>query len=403
MESTQRHREVAPLLLQADLESPAWVLDVDRMCQLARGLAPLRAAGCRLLYSAKALPAAAVLTALAPHLDGYGASSLYEARLIRETVGPSRAVQLTTPGLRAEEVPELSALCDAISFNSLSLLARHAGQITGACSIGLRINPECSSLDDPRYDPCRPHSKLGVPVSQLEAVIRNDPHALVPVQGLHLHTHFEGCDFQPLRRVVERLGPVLDAWPGVLRWVNLGGGYWVDTPARIAELVALLSAVRRRWGVEPLFEPGKGLVGEAGWLVARVLDVFEVDGRLVAVLDTSVNHLPEVFEYQVRPPVAGANDAGGVEMLLYGSTCLSGDCFGSYRFDAPLRVGDPVLFPGVGAYTLIKAQRFNGLPLPGVYLLRDGKLGLWWRDDYRNYRAQWRPAVAESVGNPIEV
>jgi carboxynorspermidine decarboxylase len=38
------------------------------------------------------------------------------------------------------------------------------------------------------------------------------------------------------------------------------------------------------------------VVEETGYLVASVLDTFESDGRVIAVLDTSVNHLPEVFE-----------------------------------------------------------------------------------------------------------
>jgi len=34
---------------------------------------------------------------------------------------------------------------------------------------------------------------------------------------------------------------------------------------------------------------------------------------------------------------------------------------GQYRFDKPLKLGDRVAFKNVGAYSLVKANRFNGL------------------------------------------
>ena len=108
-----------------------------------------------------------------------------------------------------------------------------------------------------------------------------------------------------------------------------------------------------------------------GYLVSEVLDLFQSDGKGVAVLDTTVNHMPEVFEYQYRPEVLGHSDAGSQEYVLAGISCLAGDVFGEYRFDEPLRVGSRVVFTDVGAYTIVKASTFNGIPLPTVYELRD--------------------------------
>ena len=97
------------------------------------------------------------------------------------------------------------------------------------------------------------------------------------------------------------------------------------------------------------------------------------DGKEVAVLDTTVNHMPEVFEYQFRPEVLGHSDAGPHEYVLAGMSCLAGDVFGEYRFDEPLRVGSRVVFTDAGAYTIVKANTFNGIPLPTVYELRDDR------------------------------
>ena len=123
-------------------------------------------------------------------------------------------------------------------------------------------------------------------------------------------------------------------------------------------------------------EPGAALVRDGGVFVASVVDLIDTDGRTVAVLDTSVNHMPEVFEYSdlpgIEPEVLGHRDdlpAGeGFGYVLAGSTCLAGDLFGTYRFAEPLAIGSRVVFPAMGAYSLVKAHMFNGQPLPNIYL-----------------------------------
>ena len=126
-------------------------------------------------------------------------------------------------------------------------------------------------------------------------------------------------------------------------------------------------------------EPGASLVRDGGVFVASVaVDFIDTDGQSVAVLDTSVNHMPEVFEYcdlpDIEPDVIGHRDdlpAGeGFGYVLAGSTCLAGDLFGSYRFAEPLAIGSRVVFPAMGAYSLVKAHMFNGQPLPNIYLER---------------------------------
>lgn len=60
------------------------------------------------------------------------------------------------------------------------------------------------------------------------------------------------------------------------------------------------------------------------------------------------------------------SDQGKYEVILAGCTCLAGDVFGEYRLNEPLKVGDKVVFKNVGAYSLIKANRFNGYALPSM-------------------------------------
>jgi carboxynorspermidine decarboxylase len=83
-----------------------------------------------------------------------------------------------------------------------------------------------------------------------------------------------------------------------------------------------------------------------------------------------VNHLPQVFEYQYRPAIVSSRPDAPYEYLIAGRSCLAGDLFGEYRFATPLEIGSIVTFSGVGSYTLVKSQMFNGINLPTIYFMR---------------------------------
>jgi carboxynorspermidine decarboxylase len=370
------------------LRSPAVVFDLDRVEQNLKAFEPIRAgSGLRLLYSIKALPLFALLQRMLPWVDGFSVSSLFEAKLARAALPAGGLVHITTPGIRPDELDEIAVVADHVSFNSIGQWRRYAGGTRASC--GLRINPQRSFGLDPRYDPCRAASKLGAPLPAVVNILRSEPEAFAGLAGLHVHTMFGSTELEPLRltfaAVEEALAPLL---PG-LRWFNLGGGY-VLSGDRINQLGELATALRRTYGFEVLFEPGKAIVSNAGFLVATVIDCFESGGQRVVVLDTTVNHLPEVFEYQTQPAVLGTDADGPYGYLLAGSSCLAGDLFGEYRFTKPLEIGARVVFAEVGAYALVKASRFNGINLPAIYACQaDQAPELFKEYRYADYRDYW--------------
>jgi len=366
--------------------SPAFVLDEAEIIKTLKALDSLRQqCGCKVLYSIKALPFSAVMEMAKPWVDGFSVSSLFEARLADEILAGQGSIHLTTPGIRQDELDELSLLCSHISFNSLPQHQRFSETAKAQASVGLRLNPKLSFLHDDRFDPCRQHSKLGVAIDEL---FRST--CLDQIQGLHVHNIFSATDFTPLIKTVEKLQPLVgDGW-AQLKWLNLGGGYLFDQIEDHSPFVGLVTQLKNDFAIDVYIEPGKAVVGHAGHLMATVLDSFVSDGKAIAVLDTSVNHNPEVFEYQRQPELHEHDLNGQYATVLAGSTCLAGDVFGEYLFKEPLAVGDRVIFKNVGAYSLIKANRFNGYNLPDIYVSNSGQIKKLKHYTYQDYRQQWR-------------
>ena len=361
-------RNIASKLASAlvdKIETPALVYDEQRLnLLLAHVLSCRKRAGFKLLYAVKASALSDILLQLAPQIDGFAVSSLFEARLIRNLF-PSSELHFTTPGIRSDEISELGDLCEYISFNSIPQLERYGIELAQGTSLGIRVNTRISSVEDHRYDPCSSKSKLGIPIEMAAAVLTSFP---TNIEGLHIHTNADSSDFGELLANVEVL---IQAVPeGLqLKWVNLGGGYLFEDAPDLLPLIQAVGLVQEKFGAEVFVEPGAGLVRSGGFLVSSILDIFEVDGSQIAVLDTTVNHMPEVLEFDYSPGVIGQQEDGPFEYTLAGSTCLAGDIFGTYRFAEALSVGGKIVFEDAGAYTLAKAHRFNGVNLPEVGLV----------------------------------
>ena len=363
----------------AALRTPCYVIDEERLKDNGRILASVAEnTGCRILLAQKAFSNYDFYPVLAPYLAGTEASGLYEARLGAEEM-PGKEVHVFCAAYRADEFDELLKYADHIVFNSVRQLkqfgktAKESGK-----SVGLRINPECSTQEGHViYDPCAPGSRLGVTREIWNREMTDDLICLL--DGLHFHTLCEqdaDALAATLEAVEQGFGNVLPR----MKWLNMGGGHHItredyDRPL----LEKLIRRTQDRWNLQVYLEPGEAVALNAGYLVTTVLDVTENRGIRTAVLDVSAAcHMPDVIEMPYTPPLLNGEADGNPEnpYRLAGPTCLAGDVIGEYSLDRDPVPGDRLVFGDMAIYTTCKNNTFNGMPLPDIYSMdRQGRFG----------------------------
>ena len=387
---TQRKtlNKLTPELL-GTVDTPVLIYDHSKLeTLLDLALAAKENAGCKLLYAVKAMPLLNLLHQLAPRVDGFAISSAFEALLVTNHF-PGSQLHFTSPGVRPDEVAVIGSLCGYVSANSRSQIELFGTRQDWKGSLGIRVNTRVSNVPDSRYDPCRPSSKLGIPVEEATKLYMSNGYE---IDGLHIHTNADSTDFGELLTNVEVL---LEAFSDkvIVKWVNLGGGYLFEETSA-APLSQAVNLVHSTLGAEVFIEPGAGMVRAAGFLVSSVLDILFVDGNRIAILDTTVNHMPEVLEFDYQPDVVSQQDEGDFRYILAGRTCLAGDVFGIYHFADPLSVGDKIVFEDAGAYSLVKAHRFNGVNLPQVAVINDnGQYHVSKTFTYSDFESYWIPSA----------
>lgn len=343
--------------------SPCFVVDevaIERNLSILKDVS--QRSGARVFLALKAFSMFELAPLVGRYLSGTCASGVHEARLAHEKYGGE--VATFCAGYKAADIEQIIACSDHIIFNSPAQKNRFEGQIRASgkpVELGLRINPEHSEGEIPKYDPCAPCSRLGTPVSQL------DDAALAGIDGLHMHTLCEQ-GFEPLQRTWAAIEDKLCGWLANRKWINFGGGHHITRADYDREaLISFVRGIRTKYNIDVYLEPGEAVALDAGILVGEILDLPQ-NGMNLAISDLSATcHMPDVIEAPYRPALLGEAEPGsGPTYRIGGPSCLAGDVIGDYTPAEPFEIGSRFAFLDQAHYSMVKTNTFNGVPLPSI-------------------------------------
>lgn len=255
----------------------------------------------------------------------------------------------------------------------------------------LRLNPDVRPETAPGLAVGLAASKFGLAADDLVAL------AAAPVWngglrllGIHVHmgSHLRDVSSWALAGcravgVLERVREVYGG-PGTPDAVDFGGGFptYGASPAPADFARALVDELDRAGLSLPAttaIEPGRVVVGGAGWLVAGVLHTRQRGSTPQIVLDTGMTELIRPALYGSRHAVSALGDHSVNDLRevdVQGAVCESTDTFGVHPLP-PLHRGDLVVLHEAGAYGASFSSRYNGRPpAPEVLLRPDGTLTL---------------------------
>ena len=170
--------------------------------------------------------------------------------------------------------------------------------------------------------------------------------------------------------------------PDDLDVVDFGGGFpaYGADPAPPDFAAALTGRAPRAPGSTcrpaPAIEPGRVVVGAAGWLVAGVLHTRRRGDERQVILDAGMTELIRPALYGSRHPVTALarprrrREVGDV--VVQGAVCESTDTFGVHPLPS-LRRGELVVLHEAGAYGASFSSRYNGRPSAPEVLLWPGR------------------------------
>jgi diaminopimelate decarboxylase len=265
-------------------------------------------------------------------------------------------------------------------LDRIAAIARAQGR---RAPVALRVNPDIDALSHPNISTGLKTNKFGVALQDARAIYRERRDvAELCFAGVHIHIGSQITTPEPLRRAAATLVDLAlelkdDGFS--LHHVDVGGGLGIAYDGReVMTPQAYAGAILpelRRGGFPVVLEPGRALLGPAGALVSRVVDVKRYpDGRRFAVLDAGMTELmrPALYGsfHRIVPVQPRAGDV--VPWDIVGPICESSDVFGRERELPPLEVGDQLAILDTGAYGAVMASNYNRRLLAPEVLVDEG-------------------------------
>ncbi len=281
------------------------------------------------------------------------------------------AVRLQVHAVNAESRGELERIDE---------LSQAAGVRT---RVALRVKPDVAAGAHPHISTGQRSHKFGLPLEEAEVVFRwAAGRPGLHLAGVHTHIGSQLLDLAPLRRA----GEVVAAFAMRLRedgieleHLDLGGGLGIaydgaESVSPGAYASSLVEAVKST-GLTLVVEPGRWIVGPAGALVTRVVDVKQKDvGRYFVVVDAGMSELlrPALYGANHRLELPAPRPGEEVRCDIVGPICETSDVFGTDRRMPLPVVGDLIVVRDAGAYGSAMASNYNRHPLPAEVLVDSG-------------------------------
>jgi diaminopimelate decarboxylase len=269
---------------------------------------------------------------------------------------------------------------NAESAGELDRIAGLAAAMGRRARVALRVNPDIDAGSHPNISTGLRTNKFGVALQDALEIYRDRRNrAGLHLVGVHVHIGSQITTPEPLRRAAAALASLANALRDdgfALEHIDLGGGLGISYDGASivspADYAATVIPELTRSGLPVVLEPGRAIMGHAGALVSRVVDVKQYpDGRRFAVLDAGMSDLMRPALYGSFHRIVPLMPRPGPCAIwdVVGPICESSDVFARDRELPELRVDDAVAVLDAGAYGAVMASNYNRRPLAAEVLV----------------------------------
>ncbi|WP_185783028.1 diaminopimelate decarboxylase [Croceivirga lutea] len=376
------------LSIAQEFGAPVYVYDSEKISSQFNRLtnAFKNVSSLRLNYAVKALSNIAILKLMNSLGSGLDTVSIQEVKLgLLAGFSPEKIIY-TPNGVSLEEIEEAAALGVQINIDNLSILEQF-GSKHPDIPVCIRVNPHVMAGGNSNISVGHIDSKFGISIHQIPHLLRIVELTNMNINGIHMHTGSDILDIDVFLYASEILFETAKNFKN-LDFIDFGSGFKVpykegDIQTNVEELGKKLSTkfneFCKEYGRELTlaFEPGKFLVSEAGFFLAKVNVVKQTTSTVFASVDSGFNHLIRPMLYGSRHEIINISNLEGRERYysVVGYICET-DTFGSNRRINEISEGDILAFKNAGAYCFTMASNYNSRYRPAEVLWHKGKAHL---------------------------
>ena len=376
------------LLIAKDYGSPVYVYDAHKIEAQYKRLTSAfkKVKSLKINYAVKALSNISVLKFLNKLGAGLDTVSIQEVKLGLQSGCLPEHIIYTPNGVSLEEIETVAKLGVQINIDNLSILEQF-GTLHPDIPVCIRINPHVMAGGNTNISVGHIDSKFGISIHQIPHILRIVENTKMKINGIHMHTGSDILDIDVFLYASEILFDTAKHFDR-LEFIDFGSGFKVpykegDIETNIEEfgerLTARFKTFCKNYGREITlaFEPGKFLVSESGYFLAKVNAVKQTTSTVFAQVDSGFNHFIRPMLYGSQHEIKNISNEKGKERFysVVGYICET-DTFATNRRINEISEGDILAFKNAGAYCFTMASNYNSRYRPAEVLWYNNKAHL---------------------------
>ena len=249
--------------------------------------------------------------------------------------------------------------------------------------IGIRLNPNTDAKTLSQISTGKKENKFGVNEKTfLELVSYCVSSKNISLKCLSVHIGSQILDHKPYEKMLNVIDKIIVKTKHNFEFIDLGGGMGIsygdnNKKLNYKKYNFAIKKFLKKHSTKIIFEPGRSIVGNVGFLISKVIYIKENDKKDFVVLDAAMNDL-------MRPALYGANHKtlpsiknNQISKRTYefvGPICESTDKFTSLKNFQKLKEKDIIMMCDVGAYGMSLSSNYNVRPKPAELLIEGSKI-----------------------------
>ena len=274
-------------------------------------------------------------------------------------------------------------LINAESQSEIETILKVSKKINRRVDIGLRFNPNVDAKTISQITTGKDTNKFGLAGKELIKLINTYKNSkFLNLKCLSVHIGSQIMSHIPYVKMLKAIQRVIDKSNFHFEYIDLGGGMGINYGKNTQTLnykkyCDEISKFIKINDTKIIFEPGRSIIGNAGYLLTKIIYIKKTDKINFIIVDAGMNNLIRPALYNAFHKIIPAKRSGNKISKRHdfvGPICETTDKFLSLKSYQKLNEGDYIVICDVGAYGRVLSSNYNLRESSEEILIKNSKV-----------------------------
>jgi len=315
---------------------------------------------------------------------GLGADVVSKGELIRALKAKIKPEKIVFSGV-GKTIDELKfavtkkiLLINAESENEIIEIEKIAKKNNKKINIGIRLNPDTDAKTLKKISTGKKENKFGLTQKKfLELLKKYKSSKFINIICLSVHIGSQITSHVPYKNMLNVVNKIIQQSKYKFKYIDLGGGMGIQYGNNLNNLDyskynKLIKSFLKKNNSKIIFEPGRSIVGNAGYLISKITYVKQTNSKNFVILDSAMNDLirPALYgsKHRIVPSKLNRKKISKKHEFV-GPICETTDKFLTVAKYQKINQRDIIIICDVGAYGMVLSSNYNLRPKPAEILV----------------------------------